>query len=355
MTAAAAGRKLETLALDDSNREAVVRFVRGNEDYPTSAAFGRWRFTECPTMEALICMAGDECVSTMFSLRREWLTPSGPRELLEPFEWHSSEEWRAQAPGLRIVRQRMREARPMIAIAGTDQAGGLLVKLKWTRVATAMKFALPITGAYLATRGHGGAIAKVFDLIGTPIFTPRRKRGSPLRLEPAGEYAPAVRALAEQQRRFAIMRLPDIATASWLSRAPAEVGHHMYFHASVGGRIVGWGMGRVFTRDEIRVGEILEAFLVDDRTDLYPALIREMSAALAGYGTDLLVATTTCDDTMAALRALRYRPDDLRPVLAWWGSEPVPQGKVLIDGAIGDHAFFPVPTAAAAAWLDAPR
>ena len=217
-----------------------------------------------------------------------------------------------------------------------------------------MKFALPITGAYLATRGRGGAIVKAFDLIGTPVFTPRRKR-SPLQVEPAGEYASAVRALAERQRRFAIMRLPDVATAAWLRRAPAEVGHHIYFHATIAGRIVGWGMGRVFMRGEIRVGEILEAFLVDERTDLYPALVREMSATLAGYGTDVLVATTTCDDTMAALRALRFRPDDLRPVLAWWGSEPVPQGKVLIDGAIGDHAFFPVPTAAAAAWLDASR
>lgn len=357
MTEPTAGtaRKLETRPLDDSNREAVVRFVRGTEDRPRSAAFENWRYGDCPTMEALVGMAGDECVATMFSLRREWLTPSGARELLEPFEWHASEEWRAQAPGLRIVKQRMREPRPMIAIAGTDQAGGLLVRLKWTQVATAMKFALPITGAYMVTRGRSRAIAKAFDLIGTPIFTPRRDRHPPLHVEPAGEYAPAVRALAERQRRFAIMRLPDRTTAAWLRRAPAEVGHHIHFHATVGGTLVGWGMGRVFARGEIRVGEILEAYLVDDRTGLYPALIREMSATLAGYGTDVLVATTTCDDTMAALRALRFRPDDLRPVLAWWGAQPVPQGKVLIDGAIGDHAFFPVPTAAAAAWLDPSR
>ncbi len=346
-----AGRKLELHALDDSNRDAVLRFVRGNEDRPRSAAFERWRYAECPAMEALVGMAGDECVATMFSMRRRWMTPDGPRELAEPFEWHANEAWRAQAPGFRIVRQRMREPRPMIAIAGTDMAGDLLVKLKWTRVATAMKFALPITGAYLATRGRGGAVAKVFDVIGTPLFRPRRRRGA-LEIETAVNYAPAVHALAAQQRRFTLMRLPDAEQEAWLRRAPAVVGQYVAFHAKADGVLVGWGLGRVFPRGPIRVGELLELYLVDAHRHRYAELAREMSVVLAGYGVDALVATTTCDDTMSALRALRFRPDDLRPVLAWWGGASVPEGPVLIDGAIGDHAFFPVPTDAEARWLE---
>lgn len=351
-TAPRARAPLQLRALDDANRAGAVAFVHTHTDRPGSLAFEAWRYRDCPTMEALIAMAGDECVATMFGMRRTWLTPAGPRECLEPFEWHASEEWRAQAPGLRIVKRRMGEPRPMIAVAGTDMAADLLLRLKWTRVGTATKFALPLSGAYLAQRGRGTIVARAFDVLGRPFFTPGRVRGSALVIEPADTYSPALAALASRQRRFALMRLPDSLTLDWLHRAPASVGHYVTFHARVGDSLAGWATGRVFTHGAVRAAEILEVFLADEHRDHYPALLRELSATLAGFGADVLLATTTCPDTMLALRGLRFRIDDERPVIAWWGSEPVPPGPVLVDGAISDHAFFPVPPHSSAAWLE---
>ncbi len=344
--------RLQLRELDDANRAATIAFVNAREDRPSSPSFEAWRYRDCPTMEALTAMAGDECVATMFGLRRTWLTPSGPRACLEPFEWHASEDWRAQAPGLRIVKRRMGEPRPMIAVAGTDMAAGLLLRLKWTRIATATKFALPLAGAYLAQRGRGSLVTRAFDVIGRPWFAPRRARGSALSVEPAESYAPGVAALAASQRRFALMRLPDADSLRWLRRAPAAVGHYVTFHARVGNSLVGWATGRVFTHGDVRAAEILEVFLSDEHRSRYPAFVRELCVTLAGFGADVLLATTTCPDTTAALLAMRFRYDDERPVLAWWGGEAVPEGPVLVDGAISDHAFFPVPSRAAATWLE---
>ncbi len=343
---------LQVVPLDDANRAATVDFLRGNDDRPRGRAFERWRYSDGPSMEALIALAGDRCVATMFSMRRRWLTPGGPVEALEPFEWHASEAWRAQAPGFRIVRQRMREPRPMIAVAGTDQAADLLRKLKWAEVTSAYKYALPLSGRWLAMRGRGPVVCAAFDRVGPFVFAPRRVREAGLEVEVAGAYAEEVPALARTQRRFALMREPDPVTWAWLQRAPASVGHYVAFHARRGGRLIGWGTGRVFQNGAVRVGELLEVFCVDAHRDATAGLVREMSAVLAGFGVDALVATTTCPDMTTALRALRFRPDDIRPVLAWWGPGGVPAGPILVDGAIGDHAFYPVPPAAAAAWLE---
>ena len=340
--------------LDDSNRAAVVAFMGRVLDRPQSQEFEDWRYRQCPTMEAATAMAGNDCVATMFALQRTYHTPDGDTECLEPFEWHANEEWRAQAPGLRLVKHYMKGSKPLVAVTGTKMARGLLERLKWQRIATAERFALPLTGRYWAQRGYGTVVTRLFDLAGRSLFAPRRPRTSALILEPAGAFAPPVAALAARQRRFALMRLPDASTVQWLRRAPATVGHYVTLHARLENELIGWVSARIFRHSEQRAGELLEVFLADDMRSWYPTLVAKASATLAGFGADVLLATTTCPDTVAALKRLRFRPAGQSAVLVWWGGAPAPKGPVLIDGAFSDHSFFPLPTASAAAWLEGP-
>jgi hypothetical protein len=343
--------RLQLRPLDDTNHDAVIAFVNSLSQRPASASFEWWRYRDCPSMEALVAMAGGECVATMFALRRTYITPDGPIECREPFEWHASEEWRAQAPGLRLVKAWMREQWPMVAVAGTEMAAGLLQRLKWTHAATATKLALPLAGKYLVQRGRSPLMGRAFDLIGRPYYMPRHLRHDELVLEPAGSYSPAALEAVTNQRRFALMRRPDPVALDWLRRAPAAVGHYIVFHARVGNDFAGWVTARVFSQGIRRAAELIEVFLGDDHRDRYPALVQQVCATLAGFGADVLLATTTCDDTMAALRRLKFRIHDHRPVYTWWGGKPGPAGLVLVDGAIADHGFFPVPPHDTTAWL----
>lgn len=348
-----ASPRLELRALDDTTHEPVVAFVNSVSQRPRSPSFERWRYRECPTMEALVAMAGDACVATMFGLRRTYITPDGQVTCREPFEWHANEEWRAQAPGLRIIKTWMKEAPPMVAVAGTDMAAGLLERLKWTRAATATKLALPLAGRYLVQRGRPAVVGLGYDLIGRPYVMPRRGRPDGVVLEPSSTYAPAALALAERQRRFALMRRPDVEGLAWLRSAPPAVGHYLVFNIQVDGEFAGWITARVFSQGIRRAAELLEVFLGDAHVARYRSAVRQACATLAAFDVDVLIVTTTCPDTLAALRALHFRVHDLRPVFTWWGGASAPAGAVLVDSMIADHAFYPVPPHDSTAWLEA--
>lgn len=321
-------------------------------DRSRTREFEDWRYRDCPAMEAAIAMVHGKCVATMFALRRRYQTPDGRREWLEPFEWHASEEWRAQAPGLRLVRHFMKGPTPLITVAGTDVATGLLERLKWSHIGFANRYVLPLTGRFLMSRGRGAFLSYAFDIIGHQRFAPKRMRDSELTLEPANSFAPALSDIVSRQRRFALMRMPDQTVSRWLQSAPAVVGHYLTLHARVRDELVGWVTGRIFSRGSLRIGELLEVFLDDERRSLYPALIAEAGSILAGFGTDALLCTTTCPDTTAALIAMKFRPDDSRPVFIFWRNGPSLERRPLVDGAIADHAFFPVPSARDSLWLD---
>lgn len=344
--------RLSLRPLADDNRDAVVEFAVAQAGRRPSDPVIRWRYHECPTLEAVTVMAAQRCVATMFGLERRYMTPDGPRQVLEPFEWHASEEWRAQAPGLRVVKHLMKGDRPMLASAGTDAAAGLLRRLKWTHVADATRYALPLSGRYLASRGRSAAVSRAFDRLGRFLLEPSAPRRGALVLEPAGRTAPSVARLVERQRRFSLMRFPDEPVTRWLDRAPAAVGHYLTFHAKLDGRLVGWVGTRLFQRGPVFVGELLEVFLEDGARSHYRELVRRASATLVGFRVDALLATTTCPDTAAALSWLRFRRDDSRPVFAWWGSASPPAGRVLVDGTIADHAFFPLPSGRDSAWIE---
>lgn len=334
---------IEVQPLGESNLPAAIAFVSSVLGRSESRELEDWRYRESPRLEGAVAMVGGDCVATMFGLRRTYVSAAGRHELIEPFEWHTSEEWRAQAPGFRLARFFMRGAQPLIGLPGTPSATSLLERLRWIRCGQLARYALPVTGRFLRSRGRKALVALGFDIFGRPLFTPRAPKRARLRLVQADTYPDGAADMAASQRQFSLMREPDAITLEWLRRAPEAVGRYSVLHAYDGRSIVGWALVREYRRGTLRLGEILEVFLQDDSRALYPELVAAVSAHLAG-GVDGLLATSSSDDVIAACQAARFRPDERRELFLWWKEGDPPSAPILGDGAIADHSFFPIDT-----------
>lgn len=331
--------------MDSTTTEAAVALARSAWSRPTADAYLSWRYREAPTQEAVIALAGAECVAKMFVLQRTYRMPGGMRPCLEPFEWYANERWRPAGAGLRVVKRLMADERPIVALGGTALATSLITRLGWTRVCTVGTYMLPLRGTYLRARGWNPWAAGAFDLIGGQYFRPEANTKSPVQLRRTVVPGPSIMDIANRQQRFAWMRMPCARTTGWLGRAPAEVGTFSTNEVLVDGEVVGWASMRTFVAGGVRTGALQEMFLRDDARSLYPEAVRAVSVALAAEGVDVLSCLTSCPDTAAALQGLRFRHDSDEGGFVWNGGDPVADGPALFDGCHADRAFFPIATA----------
>ena len=345
---------LRIASMDANSVAAVTRLARAAWDRPDSEAYLRWRFEDAPGQEAAIALCGDECVATLFALNRRYLSADGEHDALELFDWYATEEWRPRGAGLRVLKHLMKDGRRLVALGGTPPARALFERLGWRAIDTAWRLNLPLRGRYFLQRGRGAGFSKAFDLIARPVFRTRARRARGVTLEPATTLSPAVDALVHAQRRFASLRLPDHRLHAWLLRAPAALGLYLTFHVRVGDRVAGWASARVHHAEGMRIGSLQEVFLADDAVQHYPAVVSSLCAILAGFEPDLLTAVTSCPDTLASLRGLRFRPDYDIPVYEWPARPSPPSGRTLADAGHAEWAFFPISTSAEASWLGQP-
>ena len=333
--------------LSPCNRDAAMAIARASWDRPTDVEYLAWRYVRAVDQEAALALASDACVATMFALRRTYRTPSGIADVLEPFEWHADPAWRARGAGLRVIKHWMAGARPLLALGGTPVAVRLFERLRWSLLCTGRNYVLPLRSPFLRARGRGRAFAAAFDALVRHYFTPRRSRGGVglVVVDAPGERA---RSIAESQSRFDWMRLPDPLSWAWLRSAPATVGRFIAYHLVVDGEVVGWATARVHRAGGVTCGQIQECFLRDDARRHYADAVRVICVELARMQVDAIGCVTTCPDTIAALRGLRFRHDNDERVFVWNGGRPVAEGPALIDSGHADREFFPLPTAAEA-------
>lgn len=342
---------LRIASLDASTVAAVTRLARSAWDRPDSEAYLQWRYQHAPGQEAAVALCGDECVAMLFALQRRYLTSEGEHDALELFDWYATEEWRPRGAGLRVLKHLMKDGRRLMALGGTPPARALFERLGWRAVDTAWRLNLPLRGRYFLKRGRGPAFARTFDLLARAAFRPRARRAAGVTLEPATTLSPAVDDLVRAQRRFTSLRLPDHRLHAWLLDAPAALGLYLTFHVRVGEHVAGWASARVHHADGMRIGSLQEVFLADDAVGHYPAVVSSLCSILAGFEPDLLTAVTSCPDTLASLRALRFRPDYDIPVYSWPPAPQPPAGRTLADAGHAEWAFFPISTSAEAGWL----
>jgi hypothetical protein len=351
-TGSGATRSLTVVRLDARSREAAIAFARTAWDRPTDAAYFDWRYRQDAPQEAALAMNGEECVGAIFAFRRAYRTPQGDRDCLELFDWYADDVWRARGAGLRVIKEFMRDGRPLMALGGTPQARAIFERLKWTALDSGWRLNLPLTGRFFRVRGRSAAFALAYDLSIRHLVRPRR--GAPaVQLVAATSPGPEVDAMLRAQRRFSWIRLTDPTTDAWLRRAPKSLGTMLGFHVRRDGRLIGWAAARVYESQGLRTAALHELFLADEATAHYGDAARALCRALAKCDPDVITAATSCPHTIAALQALRFRRDYDLPIYCWTGAAAPTPAPTLADGAHAEWAFFPVPTAAEAAALDA--
>jgi hypothetical protein len=128
------------------------------------------------------------------------------------------------------------------------------------------------------------------------------------------------------------------------------LGQYLGFNLVLGDRLVGWAAARVYSVEGLHQAEILDLFLTDDAIGLHPVAARHLVSVLAGFGVDAVFAASSCPATLAALESCHFRLNHPIPLLGWWGGRKPPTGTPLLTSSHAEHAFFPSPTAAEAAW-----
>lgn len=348
-TSPPAGRGVAIELLGDGNRRAVAAFAAQAWDRSRSAAALAWRYQDCPALEAAIAMDGRECVATIFGLKRKYWSAGGDVECLDVFDWMTTEHWRPLGAGLRVMKRLMAGPCPLLSLGGAEAGQDLVKRMGWRHLVTAERLVLPLRGRFLAQRGHSALVSTAFDLLGGLYYAPRRRQSSGLRVEAASSPGPALSLITERQRRFALVPRSDPATLDWFRRAPAEMGLYLGFNILHGDTMVGWAWARVLRANGMRMADLQDLLIAEEARELYPAAIASIASILAGFGVDAIFSTTSCPDTLRALRAAHFRLDAILPVHSWWPGTP-PDGPVLVTSSHAEHAFFPCPTSAEAAW-----
>jgi len=333
----------------DANRHQVLSLATHAWDRSRSASTLAWRYEQCPTLEGAVALDGEDCVACVFAMRRTYWSPSGDVECLEPFDWYATDEWRPKGAGLRVMKHLMAGSAPLVAMGGSHEGRRLLGRLGWKHAWTATCVVLPLSGRFLRYRGRSRVVSLGFDLVGRPLYAPPRHPEGRLRVEPAGSPGQALDAIIKGQSRFGFVPRTDDATLRWLRDAPAEFGLYLGFNFIVDGAMVGWARARVLTATGIRIADLQDLILSTEALAFYPEAVNRVTAILASFGPDAIFATTTCPDTLAALRRRHFRPDHMVPVYVWWPGG-APPATALVTRSHGEHAFFPTPTAAESAW-----
>jgi hypothetical protein len=336
--------------LEEGNRGSVMELAKRAWDRSRNADSLEWRYRRCPALEASVALAGDQCVATIFALKRTYWSAAGDVDCLEVFDWMTTEQWRPLGAGLRVMKRLMAGRHPLLALGGAAAGQELVKRMGWRHLATAERLVLPLSGRFLAQRGRSAAVARAFDLVGSLYYAPRRRRRSVLRIEPGGSPGPALGLILERQRRFALAPRVERARLEWFRQAPPEMGLYLGFNILFDDTMIGWAWARVLTANGIRMADLQDLLIAEEAREHYPEAIEGIAAALAGFGVDAIYSTTSCPDTLRALRQAHFRFDDVLPVYGWWPGTP-PEGPVLVTSSHAEHAFFPCPTSAEAAWV----
>ncbi len=326
----------------DVDSDLLQTYSRVAWDNPDSADYLNWRYRVCVVLDGVVAISGDACVASMFALRRSYQTRSGAIDCLEPLEWYAAPEFRALGAGLRVVRQLMRDGRPLISLGGTTVARELMKKLQWSQEGVAARYILPLRGRFLRHRGHGVMTSAAFEAAFRYYYSPSRTRHNVFTTERVESFPTEAGTLVAEQARFALAPVPEDQATSWLFSAPPLVGQYQRFLFRRNDIIAGWALTRVYRESSTRFGSILHLFLADSETQWYQEAVTQVSAALMDQSVDAITAITSCPETIVALRKARFRLDDTLPVLVWWGDTPRHDGPVLATGIHADYSFFPL-------------
>jgi len=293
---------------------AVARFSERYWNRPTTPQFMRWRYIDSrPFARTIVALNDGECIATVSALEKQYLVAGVPTRVLEVFDWHCLPEFRSAGAGLRVMRAMMRQPEPLLSIGGTPDVIATIPRMGWRKIGTARVFELPMGGRRLSlwlrdrVRIPDGVTRKPLQAIAAVWFKPRNRRAPPSgQLVPVSGVGAQIVGLYRQSTVYGFVQEPRPALVRWMTTCEASNGAYLTLCFAVEGNLCGWVLARVYQRGGEVEAALLDVFAPKPDVATYEWMVREASAALAGFEPWLIRARATCPLLRAALHRARF-------------------------------------------------
>jgi hypothetical protein len=307
--------------------ELLPRVRAFSEHYwsrPRSDDYYEWRYLRpLPFSRMFVAMREDECVGTLFALRKTWRVRAELQDCLEVFDWHSLPELRGAGVGIRLMRAMMRQPERIFSVGGTADVHSTLPLMGWLQLGTANAFELTLSAGVLAdrlsrSRGIPRPLAHATLLPLSPFFGPRR-RTAPAQgtVTVSDSLAEEVRALYDEPTSYGLVQQPDFEVIRWLT-ASRWSGSWRFLHFHVGGRIRGWAMTRTYLGKTGVQGSLVEVFTPRPDPEFYAWMVAEASLSLMRDRPTRILARAICPTLREALTLNKYRHSGVDSPLHTW-------------------------------------
>lgn len=304
---------------------AVRAFSERYWNRPREDAYYEWRYLRPqPFSRMFVALQGEECVGTLFALRKTWRVRGELLDCHEVFDWHSLAELRGSGLGIRLMRAVMRLPERVFSVGGTADVHSTLPLMGWQQLGTANAYELPLSPALIAERLHRSkgvplwlARAAMAPLA-SPTFRPRRLPApGQATVEVASELSPDVQRLYEEESGYGMVQQPDPELLRWLT-ASRWSGSWRFLHFRVAGRLRGWTMTRTYLGKTGVQSSILEVFSPRATPETYAWMVAETALALLADRPTRILARASCPAYREALGRNRFRHAGVDSPLFTW-------------------------------------
>lgn len=292
---------------------------------PRVEAYYDWRYLQPqPFSRMFVAMRGEECVGTLFALRKTWRSRGELVPCLEVFDWHALAEVRPAGVGVRLMRAMMRQPERILSIGGTADVHSALPLMGWQDFGLALPYELPLSAAVLADRLHRTrgiprplALTTVAPLAGA-LLRPRRLRAPGHGAVSVSDALPAdVPGLYEGDTGYDFVQQPDPAVLRWLT-ASRWSGTWRFLSFALDGRPRGWVMTRTYLGRTGVQSSLVEVFAPRPDPALYAWMVSEACVAVLADRPTRILARATCPVLREALARNRFRQAGVNAPLHTW-------------------------------------
>lgn len=340
---------IEIVPFRPGHLPGVVRLGERAWGRPRSKEFYRWRYLECPVLDVhLNARRGEECLATVSAMRRRYRTGNGTVDCLEVLDWYCLPEHRGKGIGVQVMEALMKRPEPLLVVGGTPSTLRILPRLGWGTLAFSHPFILPLRGRPMGAelrrrRGVPAPLGTGLFTLGTWTLLRPRIRPPP----PGGSMMLAegirddVDCLYEGPLGYGAVQMPDSSQRRWIQSPHGGAGRYLSIQFTVGSRLRGWALGRVFPTEDGMEAAIVDIFTPRPALDLYEWMVSAMVSRLAEFRPGLIRARATCPVLGRALGRNRFLKGKANPVLFWPGQgAPLPGGIHMVRNT-ADEPFRP--------------
>lgn len=324
-------------------RGGLPEFASAVWDFPKERRFLSWLFAEAPDTKIFVAHDGGRWLAAIGVFERVYQHDAGATPCFETYAWASLQTKETKGLGIKVIKAAMGCGRPLVALGGSSYTEEFMPRLGFDTVGMAPSLTLPLSTAAV---GAGGGLRRQLMKLGLTLaegwFRPSAKAGT-VRHVPISMFDAttlAMPTLPGFQATFA----PSFF--EWQIRYP-ESGMFLPFRFMRDGEAVGWIFARVAEETGgILIGRILEAKFGATTTQVdHTAMLRTATASLAGFGVAAVRALTTCPNTVAALRTLRFIPGRQSPAMVYRNGLNLERETIRISVLRADGGVLPLPAA----------